>query len=489
VVKIVGELFAWVRPAYLSKAPVDHTWVTTYDSRAVSFSDRDDVKITEHAYWYCYGTFHVKGGTVENPTGLLGSGNARLGLAKCLVQPNVTHEESVGAVGTILRYGRDGVCHQLANQVLFATATGTARPMIVNAARGYHYSSFLYGDYGLRRDAWRSKIQGCCAPSSISGKQEQMPATTSTSSASSAEGDDFESRARQVLVDDPTALVRLLTIREAAQEELRNLAMSEFIPTAEDLNKRNQTILDEAAKILSDRQFRDLFGAERFEPVTLVDKDIYMSSVESLRSLEEKEGFQLAVHGQNDLLTLTPNALSPFLIKSLAEHIDEDESAVRGALGTMSAVFVGWLIQSCRNSSTFDRLMALVSTEPCGSEFTDYGFRIPSIEVTLALAERVCNQLPQGLKSSMFVDIGTRIGKSYGLSKDSAAQTSQLTILVTLAILKWAQAQQHDIDELLYRDERLGKLQTTLLRTYSGMVSLSVKVRAFRERWRRSSDD
>ena len=63
------------------------------------------------------------------------------------------------ARGTIYVYGVDGVCHQLANQVLYATS-GTR--LTVNKARGYFFSTYLYGTYGLQHAAWASKIASCC---------------------------------------------------------------------------------------------------------------------------------------------------------------------------------------------------------------------------------------------------------------------------------------------------------------------------------------
>ena len=62
--------------------------------------------------------------------------------------------------GTVFSYGVDGVCHQLANQVLYATGSGGA-PLTMARARGYMASTFIYGTYGLQHAAWANKLASC----------------------------------------------------------------------------------------------------------------------------------------------------------------------------------------------------------------------------------------------------------------------------------------------------------------------------------------
>ena len=71
-------------------------------------------------------------------------------LAKCLVAPNANSQTVAAARGTIFTYGIDGVCHQLANQVLYATGIGAVAPLTVRNARGYIASTFLL------RNIWRA---------------------------------------------------------------------------------------------------------------------------------------------------------------------------------------------------------------------------------------------------------------------------------------------------------------------------------------------
>ena len=76
----------------------------------------------------------------RQPTGALGSQAGNLALARCLVQSNADSRSVPAARGTIYVYGVDGVCHPLANQVIYATS-GTR--LTVNKARGYFFSTYL----------------------------------------------------------------------------------------------------------------------------------------------------------------------------------------------------------------------------------------------------------------------------------------------------------------------------------------------------------
>src|SRR5262249_2002666 len=139
-------LYAWAVPAFFSEAPVDHTWVTTYDNRLNPYATIQDVINANQSYWYCWGDFHAKGGTPGNPNGVRVQQAGDLKLATCLVAPNLDSRWNYPARGTIFVYGIDGVCHQLANQVLYATGTGALPlgPLTVRNCRGYFASSFLY---------------------------------------------------------------------------------------------------------------------------------------------------------------------------------------------------------------------------------------------------------------------------------------------------------------------------------------------------------
>jgi hypothetical protein len=266
-------LYAWTVPAFTTDSPVDHTWVTTYDNRTNAYQTVADVVAAGQFYWYCWGSFHPQGGTPTIPTGFLGSQSGDLALAQCLVQANAASTTMPAARGTIFVYGVDGVCHQLANQALYATTLGAVKPLTVRLARGYMASTFIYGTYGLQHTAWASKIAAC------SGTTLTVAAgLRGTAMAGGAGGpsgpDDFEERARDVLGPSDPRLQDLLRLRSEVQQFAAPAWPGTGQPSAEALNARNQHLLDEAAKLLGPDKFKEIFGMSPGEKIELVDKEI-----------------------------------------------------------------------------------------------------------------------------------------------------------------------------------------------------------------------
>jgi hypothetical protein len=262
--------YAWTVPAFVSGSPVDHTWVTTYDNRVTPYPNDAAVIAAHQSYWYCWGSFHPKGGTPSIPDGFIGSQTGNLALAQCLVQVNADSRTVPAARGTIFTYGVDGVCHQLANQVLYATGTSTVPQLTVRMARGYIASTFIYGTYGLQHAAWASKIAACSGttltPSGVA---------TMTGGAGGPGGpDDFEARASEVLGSDNTKLRDLLRLRGSVLQFAAQAWPGTGPPSAEALNARNQHMLDEAARLLRPDEFERIFGYSPGQKVDLVDKEI-----------------------------------------------------------------------------------------------------------------------------------------------------------------------------------------------------------------------
>jgi hypothetical protein len=256
------KLFAWAVPIWPG-ALVDHTWVTTYDNRQTTYANISQVAQAGESYWFCWGSFHPRGGTPNNPTGYLGDHNGDLGVAQCLVKPNEDSRTDASARGTIFVYGIDGVCHQLANQVLYATEAGDNRPLTVRSARGYMASVFVYGTYGLQAAAWANRLASCGAPSVAASGAVTMPGLP----------DDFERRAREVLSDDPKRLADLLALRE----ETNRFAAQKWPgspPSAATLNSRNQHLIEQAAKLLGPEKFTAIFGFAPDQKIDLVDPNI-----------------------------------------------------------------------------------------------------------------------------------------------------------------------------------------------------------------------
>lgn len=264
-------LFAWVTPAFWNGSPLDHTWVTTYNSNVSPYVDIADVVAADEYLWYCWGSFHPVG----DPRGMLASRTGSLALATCLVQPNAESSTTPAARGTIFTYGIDGVCHQLANQVLYATGSPSNPPLTVKGARGYSLSSFLFGTYGLQTSAWHTKLQGCMGLSDpVSGLPQWSEKTMSGSSPTPPLPDDFRDHAREVLADDPDKLQALMALRGEIQSFL-SLRVPGFLPPdAALLNARNQHMLEQAALLLGPEKFTELFGIAPGERIDLVDPDM-----------------------------------------------------------------------------------------------------------------------------------------------------------------------------------------------------------------------
>jgi len=138
--------FLWrTTPGFLRRAvpeflrritPVDHTWVTTYQSVSTHH-----LNPSAGDYWHCHGFFRAT--PPENPAvRLLRQGTGDIEFARYIARPNAP-DEDVG-----LRYGVDGVCHQMANRILSATGGNDTVPLTVKGAEGYTLSVAAYGVYG-----------------------------------------------------------------------------------------------------------------------------------------------------------------------------------------------------------------------------------------------------------------------------------------------------------------------------------------------------
>jgi hypothetical protein len=258
----VAELFAWAVPVW-DGAPVDHTWVTTYDNRKTPYPDIGAVQQQSQSYWYCWGAFHAKGGTPDIADGFLGAQDGDLGLSKCLVLPNIDCQSSAAARGTIFIYGVSGVCHQLANQVLYSTGAGGATPLTVSKSRGYWFSHLVYGAYGVDTVAWAQKLATCGA----------VPPHVADAGVTTVPNlpDEFEQRAREILGDDPKLLGQFLALRADTLRFAAQKWPGSTPPSAEALNARNQALLEQAEILLGPERFAQFFGFQPGQKVDLVD--------------------------------------------------------------------------------------------------------------------------------------------------------------------------------------------------------------------------
>lgn len=251
--------YAWVTPAFIQNSPADHTWVTSYDSRQDVYPNIGDVTNASQYFWFCWGKYRP-GGTPSAPIAVQAGD---LALAQCLVQPNLPSSDSWPARGTIFHYGIEGVCHQLANQVLYATAAPGAPPATVALARWYKYSSAIYGDYGLAHADWQGKIASCQGADAAEPTGIAMP------------DDSFDQALRDILGEADPRLEAVRKLRAAHQAEVRGFTSLAASPeaTAAVLNARNQHFFDQVAGLLGAEAFERLFGFPAFQEVNLVDPD------------------------------------------------------------------------------------------------------------------------------------------------------------------------------------------------------------------------
>ncbi len=239
-------------------SPVDHTWIQTGAD-----------------YWYCWGSRHP-------PGRLLGT---RLGdevFAACLVKPNVDSLSDSAARGTIYVYGVDGVCHQLANQVGWATSVTGVPPLVVSLANGYKASTFVYGVYGRLTAMDWAKLKAKCAPSAPTGTPAAPTGILGgDESLNQMIDDDFPQRARAVLGDRSPKLSEIAAIRESLTKGLESLRAEVARSDPDAFAKRANDLINEhfnrAASVLEPSEFRALFEFSPTDRITLVDPEIARS--------------------------------------------------------------------------------------------------------------------------------------------------------------------------------------------------------------------
>ncbi|WP_233800337.1 hypothetical protein [Paraburkholderia sp. HP33-1] len=268
-------LFAWSVPAYFRGSVVDHTWVTTYDSRLKIYPALADVLTAGEHYWYNWGSFHAQGGTPVSKDGFLASAGANLLYAGCLCRPDVDSNINAAARGTIFSYGRDGVCHQLSNQILWATGRSGVTPATVHLSRGYWLSNAIFGTYGKQHAAWASKKIQCSTP----GGSNAM-----NSGHADSDVDDFQEHLRATL-KGPGADAKIKALMDHRRafmvrvERLQYAPQGSDVPPASELNKAYSSFLHDAADILGPEDFERVFGVRPSDEMNIVDPSIYEQSV------------------------------------------------------------------------------------------------------------------------------------------------------------------------------------------------------------------
>jgi hypothetical protein len=262
------RLFAWVKRVSSNSShqslnagntplPADHTWVTSYDNRKVRHYDIADVIKAGDDFWYCWGDFHWSAGTDGTPDGLIESGGANLALAQCVVTQNKETSTNVDAQGTVFRYRKDGVCHQLANQVLYATASATSPALTVAKAWGYWLSAGRWNTYGRQEAKFWSKVASCGSGASEPSKTARAP--MGEQSVPNLV-DEFAVRVRETIGrKNPDLAQRLMALREELQKADENAPDTESL---EESDERGNKFLADARNLLGDPLYRQMFELE-----------------------------------------------------------------------------------------------------------------------------------------------------------------------------------------------------------------------------------
>lgn len=148
----MGKLYAWTNPVPIATF-LDHTWVTTTNLVENCPPSPD--------FWYCWGVCHMT--HPNNPNAqAIGNQEANIVLANCIATSNDSRINVNTHAGITGFYGFRGVCHQVANRVLYATASLTSPPLTVDGSKGYALSHFLYGTYGRGLDKdFKRRIKKC----------------------------------------------------------------------------------------------------------------------------------------------------------------------------------------------------------------------------------------------------------------------------------------------------------------------------------------
>ncbi len=268
-------LYAWADPIAGGGQMrlADHTWVTTFDAPSACPPPAD--------YWYSWGGCHSTGPLASAQP--LAHGPADLGVALCICQPDVEDYRFVPddpAHGGIDFYGISGVCHQLSNRILFASAGPGREPLTVENAHGYFVSRFLFGTYGTNVSEWAARKARCLAPPPTAAAAPGTPVAMAMAVAPAQTLDaDLAAMLRERLGPDVSrskveairSLRASLQTRKALLD--RELLSGRRAPRdfAVEVNALLNQTLQQAAQILGPSDYRKLFAISPEERIGVVD--------------------------------------------------------------------------------------------------------------------------------------------------------------------------------------------------------------------------
>lgn len=255
-------LYVWTKPAFIKGSPVDHTWVTSYDCRTSILVDISQVENLNENYWYCKGDFHSLGN-------FIGQNNYFSPYANCLVESNDKQEN-----GTIFRYGIDGVCHQVSNQVLYRSQY-SSKNQRVSKARGYKVSSVLYGTYGHRSAEWNNNKINCSVTSVISKPYSLFKSRIFSSSMKNIVNqsiiNQLEINRKQLVMNIEEEAVSIIKPNETHYN--RAMKLNEMI---------NNYLVQVSEQLDNSELYFYIFGIDPFDEINIIDPELFSNDFNNI---------------------------------------------------------------------------------------------------------------------------------------------------------------------------------------------------------------
>ena len=234
-----------------------------------SIADHVYVKMG-HTYFECHGGY-------DNGKEMYkGMGDLDYAIQTADGEATQTDGDTVNDGNAGIKYGWTGVCHQIANRILWTSQ------IVVDKAAGYSWSSLIYGPYG--RGAWNPihlgefkndftksiyELYQLRKSGNITAKEFVLQSAIL----------DFEAHAREGFVG---ARPGLLSAIEQAQNGVFNLsaeADNELTPMiAERINEIAIDLQTAISRILTDEEYYDIFGLQRKNESVLYDNRLFLMS-------------------------------------------------------------------------------------------------------------------------------------------------------------------------------------------------------------------
>lgn len=265
----IGTARLWVCPATGNSNMLNHTWVT-------NTANVPGCTPPAH-YWYCWGVCHPAPSASEKSK-LLKEAPFNLDAAKVIAavdEPAPSVQSHAGITG---HYAYRGVCHQVSNRVLYATAVGVAAPITVRGAKGYKLSRHLYGVYGRGLDDEFTKVVESCGLDPKYINQVRFE-----------EAEDFKSNEKG-RYSTPAVLNVYTSIRNDMHRymdslepsvESRRMTVEQYVQAVE--KRMTYLYSNRLAPAMGRKAFEDMFASQPGEPLHFLDLGIARMEDEARR--------------------------------------------------------------------------------------------------------------------------------------------------------------------------------------------------------------